>query len=49
MNTNPIGLAVLLFFSIGFTAICIWTLWPSNRKRLKELGEIPLHEDVDNG
>jgi len=49
MNTTPIGIAVLLFFSISFAAICVWTLWPSNRQRLNKLGEIPLHEDVDNG
>ncbi len=49
MNTTASGLIVLVAFSTAFLAICVWTLWPSNRKRLKALGEIPLHEDVDNG
>lgn len=49
MNTTLTGLIVLVAFAAAFSGICVWALWPSNRKRLKEYGEIPLKEDTDNG
>lgn len=49
MNTTPIGIAVLVAFTLSFTAICIWALWPGNRQKMKAHGLIPLNEDVDNG
>ena len=48
MNTTPIGLFVLVAFSLAFAAICVWAWWPSNRQRLNALGSIPLEEDADN-
>ncbi|MBW8880720.1 MAG: cbb3-type cytochrome c oxidase subunit 3 [Asticcacaulis sp.] len=49
MNTTPIGIAVLVMFTLAFSAICVWALWPGNRQRLKAHGLIPLREDKDNG
>jgi cbb3-type cytochrome oxidase subunit 3 len=49
MNTTITGLIVLVAFAAGFAGICVWALWPSNRKRLQGYGEIPLKEDIDNG
>lgn len=49
MNTTPIGLFVLVAFSLAFAAICVWALWPANRQRLNALGSIPLNEDSDYG
>ncbi len=48
MNTEPIGIAVLLAFTLAFTGICIWVLWPSNRQSMKAHGLIPLQEDKDH-
>ena len=48
MNTTMIGLAVLVAFTLSFTAICVWALWPSNRSRMKAWGRIPLQEDGDH-
>lgn len=50
MNTTFIGVAVLVVFTLSFTAICVWVLWPANRRALKAHGLIPLQEDDnDNG
>lgn len=49
MNTTPIGIAVLVAFTVSFVAICVWAFWPANRQKLKAHGLIPLNEDVDNG
>ncbi|ESQ77665.1 cbb3-type cytochrome c oxidase subunit 3 [Asticcacaulis sp. AC402] len=50
MNTTFIGLTVLVVFTLSFSAICVWVLWPSNREAMKAHGLIPLQEDdKDNG
>ena len=48
MNTTHIGMIVLVGFVVSFVAICVWALWPSNRKRMIAYGHIPLEEDKDN-
>lgn len=37
----------LLAVTIGFTGLVIWVYWPSNRKKLESLGQIPLDPEGD--
>ena len=37
----------LLGVTIGFTLLVVWVYWPSRRRKLEELGRIPL--DGDDG
>jgi cbb3-type cytochrome oxidase subunit 3 len=34
----------LLTITLGFSALILWVFWPSRRKHLESLGQIPLEE-----
>ena len=37
----------LIAVTVGFAALVAWVYWPSRKKKLEALGEIPLDSDSD--
>jgi cbb3-type cytochrome oxidase subunit 3 len=37
----------LMAVTLGFTALVVWVYWPSRKKKLEALGEIPLDSDKE--
>lgn len=37
----------LIAVTVGFTLLVVWVYWPSRKKRLESLGEIPLESDTE--